>query len=402
VKRALLVIVLLAGAVYWFGVRTMYYKPESAARSDSGSIPWLQRGFTIAIVWPPHADPSLIEGVKMAADDINAAGGPIAGKFKLMFVNETDDGGTLARRLVKIDDLVCVIGHELEGAAIQASIVYEDHGVLFISPKATDPRLTQHLFQFVFRLTPDDTEMAAAIGDFMLGRNWKRNAVVHGRGDHGEMASAAFLARTSRQDNALALASIHSFFYNPTSTWYLQDFRPMVARLRAKQFDSIFLAATLPHAAKLLVDMASMGVTQPIVATDKLDSVQLWHDAGQSANGLYVASAVNPESTQPAFVAFRDRFRQRNNGTSPGYGASQGYEAMMLFANAANLSQGADPLVLATTMRTRIWQGLFGGFNFTPSGDIRGRDITIKQMRDGQFHPVYNDQNDPNTDPEQQ
>jgi branched-chain amino acid transport system substrate-binding protein len=399
VKRALLVIVLLAGAIYWFGVHGMYYKPEAAARSDAGTTPWLQRGFTIAVVWPPHADPSLVEGVRMAADEVNAAGGPIAGKFKLQFIEEQEEGGALARRLVEIDDLVCVIGHEREGASIPASIVYEDHGVLFISPKSTDTRLTQHQFKFTFRLTPDDSEMAAAIGDFMLGRNWKRNAVVHGRGDHGELASAAFLARTSRVDNALKLASLNSFFYEPD--WARQDFRPMIASLRAKQFDSIFLAALLPHAAKLLVDLMQMGVTQPIIATDKLDAVGLADDAGAAANGLYVASSVNPESTEPAFVAFRDRFSKRY-GSNPGYGAAQGYESFMAFAQAANLSQSADPLVLATTLRTKIWNGLFGTYNFTPTGDIRGRDITIKQMRDGQFHPIFNDPNDPNMDPEQQ
>jgi branched-chain amino acid transport system substrate-binding protein len=391
-KRALLVVLLIAGAIYWFGVRTMYYEPAARRRSDAGSIPWIQRGFTVAVVWPPYKDPSLLEGVQLAFDEINAGGGPLAGKIHLEVVREAGDAAAIARKLVQIRNLVLVIGHEIDGSAIPASVVYEDHGVLFFSPKSTDTRLTQHQFQFVFRLTPDDLEMTRAIGRFMLSRHWTRASVLHGRTDHGELASAAFVSLTNRSGAGLRLARVFSFFYEPV--WYRQDFRPMIATLRAQSFDTIYLAAVLPGAAKLLVDLASMGVTQPIVATDKLDSLELWPLAGPATNGIYVASAVNPESEYPAFVSFRSRFRQRF-GANPGYGAAQGYEALMLFAQASGRSQSADPLVLATTLRTQHWSGLFGDFSFSENGDVRGRDITIKQMQNGQFHPVFSDDNAP-------
>jgi branched-chain amino acid transport system substrate-binding protein len=213
--------------------------------------------------------------------------------------------------------------------------------------------------------------------------------VLHDRNAHGDLASAAFLSLTTRSEGGLRLSGIYSFFYEPL--WYRQDFRPMIGALRARRFDAIFLAATLPGAAKLLVDLASMGVTQPVVATDELDSQELWPLAGPATDGVYVASAVDPESEHPAFATFRERFRRRFQ-VNPGYGAAQGYEAFMLFANAAALSQSVDPLVLATTLRTRAWHGLFGEFSFAPNGDVQGRDITIKQMRSGLFHSVFSAQ----------
>jgi hypothetical protein len=60
----------------------------------------------------------------------------------------------------------------------------------------------------------------------------------------------------------------------------------------------------------------------------------------------------------------------------------------MIFVNACLLSNSADPLVVATTLRTNKWNGLFGEVSFTPAGDVVGRVVSIKHMQNGTFHTV--------------
>ena len=124
-----------------------------------------------------------------------------------------------------------------------------------------------------------------------------------------------------------------------------------------------------------------------ILAGDKLDSSDAWRLAGKAANNLYVASAVDPASVHPEYVAFRRRFADRYK-SNPGYGASQGYEAFTLFVKAAEKSQSVDPVVVATTLKTNDWAGLFGTFRFTANGAITGRSVIIKRMQDGVFNTV--------------
>ena len=178
---------------------------------------------------------------------------------------------------------------------------------------------------------------------------------------------------------------MRSFFHE--RFWQRQDFREMIGTFREAQFDAIMLADQLPWAAKLLMDMDLMGVSQPVIATDKLDSMQVWQYASTAANNLYVASTVDPASTEPAYVAFRERFRKRF-GVPPGYGATQGYESMMLLINAITKSGSADPIVVSTTLRTNPWMGLFGEFSFDADGDVVGRSISIKRQQDGKFTTV--------------
>lgn len=374
-------LVVLGALLYIFVFRSQYYQSPATVRS-SGQNEWLEQGFTVAIVWPPHSSVSLVEGVQLAFEEI-PADSPLYGKMKLQFFTEVEDNGALARQIAQIPDVLTVIGHEFDAPTIPASITYEDNGMLFIAPKSTDIRLTGHEFRYVFRLTPEDRAMATALADFAVSRGWKRIGTLYGRADHGESAMKQFLTATGRA--GLAVPFMRSFFHS--LVWQRQDFREMIGTFREQEFDAIMLADQLPWASKLLMDMDLMGVTQPVLATDKLDSMQVWQMASTSANNLYVASAVDPSATEPAYLAFRERFRKKF-GVPPGYGSSQGYEAMKLLIDAITKSGSADPIVVSTTLRTNPWQGLFGEFTFDAEGDVVGRSISIKRQQDGKFTTV--------------
>lgn len=373
--------VVLGALLYVFVFRSQYYQSPATIRSAGGNE-WLEQGFTVAVVWPPHSSVSLIEGIQLAFEEI-PADSVLAGKLKLQVFTETEDNGALARQIADVPDVLAVIGHEYDSTTIPASITYEDNGMLFLAPKSTDIRLTGHQFKYVFRLTPEDRAMTSALADFAVTRGWKRVGTLYGRADHGESAQKQFLTASGR--SGLEIPFMRSFFHE--RFWQRQDFREMIGTFRESQFDAIMLADQLPWAAKLLMDMDLMGVSQPVIATDKLDSMQVWQYASTAANNLYVASTVDPASTEPAYVAFRERFRKRF-GVPPGYGATQGYESMMLLINAITKSGSADPIVVSTTLRTNPWMGLFGEFSFDADGDVVGRSISIKRQQDGKFTTV--------------
>jgi branched-chain amino acid transport system substrate-binding protein len=386
VLRMFVAFLALGVVAYIVVIRNAYYHSSATERSSTGNA-WLETGFTVAIVWPPHTDHSLVEGVTLAIEELNASKSPLAGKIHLKFYTEPDtpeENAELARAVVQGRDVLAVIGHERDGSAIPASVTYDAHGVLFLSPKNTDIRLTRHEFGYVFRLTPNDAAVTEAMVDYALSQGWQRIGVLYGRNNHGEAASGMFVSVA--KEKGLKTAFFRSYIEEPD--WVSQDFRPMIGEVRRDQFDAVMLADVLPWAAKVLVDLTRMGLEQPILATDKLDSLQVWQIAQVAANTLYVASSVDPESNSPAYVAFRARFHQRFSG-DPGYGATQGYEAMRLFIDACERSHSADPVVVATTLRSVTvaapWRGLFGDFTFTQHGDIIGRAISIKKMTNGVF-----------------
>jgi branched-chain amino acid transport system substrate-binding protein len=356
--------------------------PSYEARTAAGEA-WNERGFAIAVVWPERERPDFAEGVKLAWEETDRGKGALAGKIRLREFTESEarEEGGLALKVAMARDVMAVLGHAVPEHVVPASLVYERHSVLFITPQATDPRSTNHRFQYVFRLTPNDEQIARALARFA------EVGVLSARTDHGETASRAFIAHAGLR--GVRTAFLRS--YHPVKgDWRSRDFRQLAAEIRSFTFDALMVADALPAGGKLVQDLVRMGVTQPILGTDKLDPEGLRRIAGDhAARYVFAATAFDPSSATPAYTSFRERFVKRF-GAEPNYAAAQGYESFMLAAHASLASRTAAPLVLATTIRlSHSWTGLFGRFSFRHDGDMTGRRIAIARAADGRLTTEY-------------
>jgi branched-chain amino acid transport system substrate-binding protein len=381
-------VIILSLVLYVSVLRSSYYQPYYEERSRIGAD-WRKNGITVAVVWPPHQDYSFVHGFKTALAELNEAKGPLAGKIHPQYYEEGWDssgrtGAAIAQKVVRDRSVVAVVGHEISASAVPASLTYEMHGILFLTPKSTDPRLTTHNFLYTFRLTPNDRAIAAAMVEFAKQKGWNKIGVFYARSPGGESLAPQITAQTVNK--GLEVVFLRSYLARDED-WEDQDFRPMIAEIRKDQFDAVMIADQLPRAAKLVIDLKKMGLDKPIIGNDKMDSRTLWDMAHEAANNVYVASTVDPSSVMPRFQEFKRRFHEQW-GQDPGYGASQGYDALMLLADAGHESDSADPLVVASTLRSYKWTGLFGEYEFAQNGDIEGRRIWIKRQLNGRFETV--------------
>jgi branched-chain amino acid transport system substrate-binding protein len=377
--------------LYFTMLRNSYYQPGYAQRKHTGAA-WRTKGITLAVVWPAHDDVSFVHGVQLALEEANASKAHHLNRgIRIKQFTEGPDesrwsGANMAHLIAWDSDIVAVLGHEFSSSAVPASLTYENRGLLFLTPKSTDPHLTQHGFRYTFRLTPNDQQIAVAMTKFAAGRGWKNIGVYSARNAEGESMEHELIEAAS--ENGLNL--VFSRSYLPyEERWEEMDFRPLIATEARETVDGIMIADQLPRGAKLITDLRKMGINVPIMASDKLDSELLWEEAKEAANNVYVASAVDPDSTGPAFLCFKESFVRRW-GQNPGYGASQGYESFWLLMNAIWESDSAEPIIVATTIRDGKWKGLFGDFSFTPEGDIEGRHISIKRQENGRLTTVPN------------
>jgi branched-chain amino acid transport system substrate-binding protein len=376
---------LLAIAIIYSAVGSLgFYHPAYKLREAVGQA-WEKNGFSVAIVWPPHREASFVEGAKLALDENNSAHNALSQRIRLRMFTETDiaNGTRVAQQVASYHDVVAVLGHEFSSSAIAASLVYENHGILFLAPNSTSPRLTIHGFQFVFRLTPDDRAIAAALVRLSKQQAFSKVAILYARTPLGESLAPSLVSQLAKQE--IELTFYRS--YLPHEDWHHQDFRAMIADLMQERFDAVLVVDELPRAAGLVSDLRRMGIKQPILGGDKLDSPVLSEMAGQAADGVYAVSAVDFSAQTPEYAAFRQRFRKRY-GAEPGYGASQGYDSLRLLIEAVLESRSADPIVLATTLRVAKWRGIFGPFSFSREGNIVGRSLFTKRMNSGIFAAI--------------
>ena len=354
-------------------------------RSRTGDAGW-ESGFEVAVVGADAGDRGFDEGVRLAWEETNRSKSPLAGKVRLVYFADPTDAvdESPAEEVAARSEVVAVLGHEGSENAVRDSITYETHGILFLATRSTLPVLTTHDFRYSFRLNPDDRGIAEALVEFLKGQGLKRIGVVSARTSHGQSLAQRFVA--IGDERGLDIAFSRSYLPRQ-SNWKRSDFRPLAAEILREPFDALLIADEVPRAAKLVFDLVRMGVKQPIVGSDKMDSNQLWELAGEAANRVYVASTYDPSSESLEFLSFRRRFRERY-GVEPSYDSTQGYEAFELLAQAIERSHTANPVVVATTLRTSTWKGLFGEFSFNLNGDALGRKILIKRMQNGVWEKV--------------
>lgn len=381
--RVALALLLLVAIAYPFVLKGTMGKASNETRGTSS---WPPPPIRIAVPWPGDEAAGLVQGVKLALEELDAGGGPLAGKVKVSYFNEPEslaDDGALARRIASDREVVAVIGHESSASALQAAVTYERHGILHLSPQATLSRMTYHRFQYTFRMVPNDDSVAAALVEFARSKGWKHIGILYARIEESEALAQVF-SLTAIQEG---LVPSYASSYLPAKDYHENDFRPLLAASLDRPADAILLADRLPWAGKMLIDMQALGMKQPVLAGDNLDSAVTWDIAGKSAERLFLASFVDTESAEPAYAAFRERFRKRF-GSPPGYSAAQGYEAFTLFAKAVERSRSTTPIVVATTIRTNAWDGLFGKVSFTKDGQVEGRKVIVKRIQDGRFLPL--------------
>jgi branched-chain amino acid transport system substrate-binding protein len=407
--RVLTVGAVCTGLLYLFAIRDPYYHAESGCE-------WPPRPFKVVVPWREDGRMSLIQGVKLAEERLKSgrvkkrgvdespevydarkkARALLADRIKVEYVNEPEyvaAGNAVAHEIVADGDVLAVIGHERSAVAVASAVTYEKHNILYLSPKATLARLTRHRFKYTFPLVPSDDAFAKTLAEFAVQKRWSRIGIIYGRFEGGETLAREFALHhrellsggpdpISMSDSRRPpiLAFFRSYLPSPKSGYEGADHREMLEEISRFKIDALLLADQFPWAAKMLKDMRTMGINKPIFGGELLDSSQAWRLAGRDAEGLFVASAVDPQSDSKNFDAFAKDFKEKNDDRSPGYGSSQGYQAFNLLVQAIIESECTNPIVLAITLRTGSWKGLFGTYTFDDNNAILGHDVVVKQV----------------------
>ncbi len=168
-----------------FGIGLSWPGPHGTAVAETAAI----RLEVVSTAGSPHQPDGLDVGAaaRHAVDLINRKGG-LLGRAIQLAIREEDcsvaRAEAIARDLVAVSGpkrADAVIGHLCSGAAIAASRLYAEAGILMISPGARHPRFTdQRPSPLVLRLAPRDDRLADELAAVVVRRfPGQRIALVH-------------------------------------------------------------------------------------------------------------------------------------------------------------------------------------------------------------------------------
>ena len=106
----------------------------------------------------------------------------------------------VANRLVDQDKVSAVVGHFCSSSTMPASEVYDEAGIIAITPGSTNPQITERGMKTMFRMCGRDDQQGAIATNYMLDTlKAKRIAVIHDKDTYGQgLADAAKAAMNKR------------------------------------------------------------------------------------------------------------------------------------------------------------------------------------------------------------
>lgn len=285
---------------------------------------------------------SVVDGIRLAVDAVNAGGGVSLNGRPARFVLHTEDdrgetgaGEMAARRLVEAR-VVGIIGPIQTDVALAAAAVAQAGGVPLIVPTVTDARLVA-VGPLVFR---------ACFDDHLAGRVMAAYAYR----EVGARRAAVLFDRSARYNTATA-ASFHEAFTElggtvvATETFADErgtaDFGAALRRIRAARPDVFFSPNYYRATAKIAVQARTLGLTVPILSGEGVNSPDFPLIGGDAVQGVTLPAHFAGDDPRPAVSTFRSRFAQAY-GREPDAFAALAYDAAGLLLDALRRAGRTD------------------------------------------------------------
>jgi branched-chain amino acid transport system substrate-binding protein len=197
----------------------------------------------------------LTQGVEQAVEDINKAGGILGQKIQVEVGDDVSDpkqGVSVANKFVG-DGVRFVVGHFNSGVTMPASDVYAENGILFITPSATNPKITDRKLWDAFRTCGRDDQQGLVWAELARDKlKGKRIVVIHDKTTYGKGLADA------------ALENMHKFgvkevLYEGVNTGE-KDYSAIVSKIKDANADYLMWGGLHTEGGLILRQMRDQGM----------------------------------------------------------------------------------------------------------------------------------------------
>jgi len=358
-------------------------KSEAPKTTVSGDELIVRIGAAAPLTGPQaHIGKDNENGTRMAIEDANTKGIMIAGKkarFELLSEDDQADGKTatiVAQKLVdaKVNG---VIGHLNSGTSIPASDLYNNNGIVQISPSATALKYTANGYKGTFRVMANDGQQGKVLGEFAVKKlKAKSIAVIDDKTSYGQGLANEFIK--SAEANGIKIVS-HEYTTNQAV-----DFSAILTSIKGKKPDLVFFAGMDPQGAPLVKQLKSLGLNAKFMMGDGGFTPKMSEIAGTAAEGMYASLPGVPMDKMPNGLDFAKRYEAKFKQPIQLY-APYCYDATNVMIAAMQKANSIEPAKYLPELAKISFDGVTSKITFDEKGDLKGGAITMYQVQQGKW-----------------
>jgi branched-chain amino acid transport system substrate-binding protein len=324
------------------------------------------------------------EGTELAVDEINAAGGVLGRKLRLLVEDDQskpEEASNAVTKLITQDKVVAVIGEVASRRTLAAAPISQRYQIPMITPASTNEKVTE-VGDYVFRVCFIDPFQGEVLAKFAYNDLKARKVAI--LRDQAQDYSVGLTDSVARNFTRLGGQVIAPVSYSTGDA----DFKAVLTRIRSEKPDVLFATGYYPEAAIITRQARELGMTMPILGGDGWvgDALQ---NGREALKNTYISNHYSGDNPDPVVQNFVNTYRKRFN-RDPDAIAALGYDAIKVLADSLTRAQSTEGPKLRDAIASADVPGVTGRLKMNAKRNV-DKPAVVQEVTyaDGKVTFVY-------------
>jgi branched-chain amino acid transport system substrate-binding protein len=332
--------------------------PSCAPQKNTEDRSTIQIGFFGDLTGPTFDfGLSAKNGVLMAADEINQAGGINGHKIDIVIEDDKgspEEAALVTGKLIARYKVIAIIAAGASGNSLAAAPKAQSAHVPLIAPSSTNPAVTQ-AGDYIFRACFIDAFQGEVMAKFAANTLKAKKAAImlDFNSPYSRDLTEFFEFSFAKLDGQIVVKQSYSQGD--------ANFRGQLSAIKAANPDVIYIPGYYGDVAIIARQARQLGLTVPLLGADGWDAPELWELGGDALNGSYISNHYSADDRSETIQKFAHGYRQRYGNLTPDAHAALAYDALRFLAEAiqrAGTTEG--PKLRDALAETKNFAGVTG------------------------------------------
>lgn len=278
------------------------------------------------------------KAARLAAEQLNDAGGVLGRKLKIVTLDTRGDGADAANavtRLIDVEKATAILGEVASSLSLQGGPIAQRRKIPMVSPSSTNPKVTQ-IGDYVFRVCYIDPFQGKVMAQFARTTlKLDKVAILKDvKNDYSKGLADAFQKAFVALGGTIAAEQS----YSAGDT----DFSAQVTAIKGSAAQAIWVPGYYSEVASIARTAQRLGLKLPLLGGDGWDAPELFQIAGDSLDGSYFSNHFAPDQASAKAQKFVADFTAKYGQPPTGLGAL-GYDGVLVIADAIKRANSAEP-----------------------------------------------------------
>jgi len=314
------------------------------------------------------------KAIRLAVDEINAAGGVNAKKLKVVTLDTRGDSAEAANavtRLIDVEKVSALLGEVASSLSLAGGRVAQRRKIPMISPSSTNPKVTE-VGDYIFRVCFLDPFQGKVMATFAKNNlKFDKIAILKDvKNDYSIGLADAF----NKSYTALGGSIVVEQSYSQGDT----DFSAQLTAIRGSAAQAIYVPGYYSEVGAIARTAQRLGLKIPLLGGDGWDAPDLFKIGGDAINGSYFSNHFAPDVATPKAQKFVADFKAKYGQEPTGLGAL-GYDAAAVLADAMKRAGSFEPKAIRDALAaTKGFEGVTGTITIDAQRNAQKSAVVLK------------------------